>query len=49
LIDILQEYDLNKKLEHGIKALYYDGQEISAVKPDKYCSRFISFVSRIVD
>ena len=33
IIDILQDYDISKKLEHAYKSFQYDPTSISAVDP----------------
>lgn len=40
LVDILQTYDFQKKLEHGIKSSWWKSNEISAVDPATYAARF---------
>jgi 1-phosphatidylinositol-4-phosphate 5-kinase len=40
IIDILQDYDNSKKLEHAYKSMQYDPNSISAVDPKQYCKRF---------
>ncbi|KAJ6816378.1 phosphatidylinositol 4-phosphate 5-kinase 1-like [Iris pallida] len=47
IIDILQEYNLKKRIEHAFKSLKYDPLTISAVEPKLYSSRFISFLERV--
>lgn len=47
IIDILQDYDISKKLEHAYKSLQADPASISAVDPKLYSRRFRDFVSRI--
>ncbi|KAK9815279.1 hypothetical protein WJX72_000998 [[Myrmecia] bisecta] len=47
IIDILQEYNLSKKLEHSFKALRHDGSAISAVDPRTYSRRFQEFMRRV--
>lgn len=44
IIDILQDYDITKKLEHVYKAIQYDGSSISAVDPKQYARRFRDFI-----
>ncbi|KAL8143348.1 hypothetical protein V2J09_016380 [Rumex salicifolius] len=46
-IDILQDYNLRKKLEHAWKSTYCDPMSISAVRPQLYSGRFISFLERV--
>ena len=36
IIDILQDYDISKKLEHAYKSLQVDPSSISAVDPKLY-------------
>mmetsp|Transcript_30864 Transcript_30864/g.30358 ORF Transcript_30864/g.30358 Transcript_30864/m.30358 type:complete len:178 (-) Transcript_30864:181-714(-) len=50
IIDYLQEFDLNKRLESFTKIhiLSRDRNQISAVDPHLYCSRFLSFMRRRV-
>ncbi|KAL2514676.1 1-phosphatidylinositol-4-phosphate 5-kinase [Forsythia ovata] len=40
IIDILQDYDISKKLEHAYKSFQYDPTSISAVDPRQYSRRF---------
>lgn len=47
VIDILQDYDMSKKLEHAYKSLHADPTSISAVDPKLYSRRFRNFVQRI--
>lgn len=46
IIDILQDYDISKKLEHAYKSMQYDPNSISAVDPKQYCKRFRDFIYR---
>lgn len=46
IIDILQDYDISKKLEHAYKSLQVDPASISAVDPKLYSKRFRDFVGR---
>lgn len=46
IIDILQDYDISKKLEHAYKSMQYDPNSISAVDPRQYCKRFKDFINR---
>ncbi|KAK8949920.1 Phosphatidylinositol 4-phosphate 5-kinase 4 [Platanthera guangdongensis] len=46
IIDILQDYDISKKLEHAYKSIQYDPTSISAVDPKQYSKRFRDFVFR---
>lgn len=47
VIDILQDYNMSKKLEHGWKSFYMDGQAISAVDPVRYSKRFREFMDKV--
>ena len=47
IIDILQDYDISKKLEHAYKSLQVDPASISAVDPKLYSKRFRNFIGRI--
>lgn len=47
IIDILQDYDISKKLEHAYKSLQADSTSISAVDPKLYSSRFRDFIGKI--
>ncbi|KAK6938457.1 MORN motif [Dillenia turbinata] len=47
IIDILQDYDISKKLEHAYKSLQVDPTSISAVDPKLYSKRFKDFIGRI--
>ncbi|KAF8757504.1 hypothetical protein HU200_010825 [Digitaria exilis] len=47
IIDILQDYDLTKKLEHVYKSFHTDPNSISAVDPKLYSKRFQDFIGRI--
>ncbi|XP_042513829.1 phosphatidylinositol 4-phosphate 5-kinase 6-like isoform X1 [Macadamia integrifolia] len=44
IIDILQDYDISKKLEHAYKSFQYDPTSISAVDPRQYSKRFRDFI-----
>ncbi|KAG0480426.1 hypothetical protein HPP92_011000 [Vanilla planifolia] len=46
IIDILQDYDISKKLEHAYKSIQYDPTSISAVDPKQYSKRFRDFIYR---
>eukprot|EP00002_Diphylleia_rotans_P011553 TRINITY_DN2280_c0_g1_i1.p1 TRINITY_DN2280_c0_g1~~TRINITY_DN2280_c0_g1_i1.p1 ORF type:complete len:133 (+),score=28.30 TRINITY_DN2280_c0_g1_i1:434-832(+) len=49
IIDLLQEYNLNKKTERWIKVNLRrkDPEGVSCVDPDRYANRFNSMVDRI--
>ncbi|XP_048554907.1 phosphatidylinositol 4-phosphate 5-kinase 6-like [Triticum urartu] len=44
IIDILQDYDISKRLEHAYKSFQYDPTSISAVDPRQYSRRFKDFI-----
>ncbi|KAK8967217.1 Phosphatidylinositol 4-phosphate 5-kinase 1 [Platanthera guangdongensis] len=47
IIDILQEYNMTKKVEHACKSIKLDPLTISAVEPKLYASRFIAFLEKV--
>ncbi|KAL8154340.1 hypothetical protein V2J09_012100 [Rumex salicifolius] len=47
IIDILQDYDISKKLEHAYKSFQYDSTSISAVDPKQYSRRFRDFIFKV--
>lgn len=47
IIDILQEYNLKKKLEHTYKSMQYDPMSISVIEPKLYSKRFINFLEKV--
>ncbi|KAJ0043841.1 hypothetical protein Pint_18250 [Pistacia integerrima] len=47
IIDILQDYDITKKLEHAYKSFHYDPTSISAVDPRQYSRRFRDFILNV--
>lgn len=47
IIDILQEYNVVKKLEHAYKSFRFDPLSISVVEPHLYAARFISFLEKV--
>jgi 1-phosphatidylinositol-4-phosphate 5-kinase len=46
IIDILQEYDMTKRLENAYKSLQYDSLSISAIEPSLYARRFQDFLRK---
>ncbi|CAF1072280.1 unnamed protein product [Adineta steineri] len=44
IIDILQSYQLRKKLEHTLKSVVTDGNQISVTNPNYYSDRFQKFL-----
>lgn len=47
IIDILQEYNMKKKLEHSYKSLQFDPMSISAIEPKIYSKRFLNFLEKV--
>ncbi|KAG9449540.1 hypothetical protein H6P81_009505 [Aristolochia fimbriata] len=47
IIDILQEYNMSKKLEHAYKSLQFDSLAISVVDPMFYSQRFLQFIQKV--
>lgn len=47
IIDILQDYDITKKLEHAYKSIQYDPSSISAVDPKQYSKRFRDYIFKV--
>jgi 1-phosphatidylinositol-4-phosphate 5-kinase len=47
IIDILQEYNITKKIEHAVKSMQYDSVSISAVDPEFYSERFLKFIQTV--
>lgn len=48
IIDILQEYNMSKKIEHAYKSLQFDSLSISAVDPTFYSRRFLEFIQKVI-
>ncbi|XP_059483937.1 phosphatidylinositol 4-phosphate 5-kinase type-1 alpha isoform X2 [Neocloeon triangulifer] len=48
VIDILQSYRLQKKLEHTFKSIIHDGDTVSVHRPGFYAQRFQDFMARTV-
>jgi hypothetical protein len=50
IIDYLQEWNLNKKLErmYKVQILQKSGSGLSAIEPEQYASRFKRFIQRYV-
>ncbi|XVE61629.1 hypothetical protein DITRI_Ditri06bG0055900 [Diplodiscus trichospermus] len=46
IIDILQEYNMTKKIEHAYKSLQFDSVSISVVDPIFYSQRFLEFIKK---
>ncbi|CAN1275975.1 Phosphatidylinositol 4-phosphate 5-kinase 9 [Linum perenne] len=46
IIDILQEYNMTKKIEHAYKSFQFDSLSISAVDPTFYSKRFLEFIQK---
>ncbi|XP_021906865.1 phosphatidylinositol 4-phosphate 5-kinase 7-like [Carica papaya] len=47
IIDILQEYNMRKRIEHTCKSLQYDPMSVSAVEPKLYANRFMNFLQKV--
>ncbi|XP_038692317.1 phosphatidylinositol 4-phosphate 5-kinase 9-like [Tripterygium wilfordii] len=47
IIDILQEYNVSKKIEHAYKSMQFDSLSISAVDPTFYSQRFLEFIQKV--
>ncbi|ONK70985.1 uncharacterized protein A4U43_C04F3530 [Asparagus officinalis] len=47
IIDILQDYNISKKIEHAYKSIQFDSLSISAVDPEFYSQRFLSFIQTV--
>jgi 1-phosphatidylinositol-4-phosphate 5-kinase len=47
IIDILQEYNVSKRVEHAVKSLKFDPLSISAVDPSSYAKRFVKFLESV--
>ncbi|KAE8683175.1 Phosphatidylinositol 4-phosphate 5-kinase 5 [Hibiscus syriacus] len=44
IMDIIQDYDISKKLEHVYKSMQYDPTSTSAIDPKLYSKRFRDFI-----
>lgn len=47
IIDILQDYNMSKRIEHAYKSLQFDSLSISAVDPTFYSQRFLEFIEKV--
>lgn len=47
IIDILQEYNMKKKLEHTYKSLQFDPMSVYVIEPKLYSKRFINFLEKV--
>ncbi|KAL3839714.1 hypothetical protein ACJIZ3_024305 [Penstemon smallii] len=47
IIDILQEYNISKKIEHAYKSVQFDSLSISSVDPTFYSERFLDFIQKV--
>ena len=47
IFDILQEYNVLKKLEHAYKSIQFDSVSISVVDPHPYAQRFQEFLRKV--
>jgi 1-phosphatidylinositol-4-phosphate 5-kinase len=49
IIDYLQDFNLDKRLENALKTVINkEGAQISAIPPNPYCNRFVKFMRRYV-
>ena len=48
IIDYLQEFNMQKKMELWLKRIFKGGGDISSVDTDIYFQRFMKFIKRIV-
>jgi len=46
IIDIFTVWNVKKRVEHSMKSLVYESNAISAIHPEKYRERFLSFLSQ---
>uniref|UniRef100_A0A1D1YJ34 Phosphatidylinositol 4-phosphate 5-kinase n=1 Tax=Anthurium amnicola TaxID=1678845 RepID=A0A1D1YJ34_9ARAE len=47
IIDILQDYNMKKKIEHAFKSSKFDPMTISAIEPKLYAKRFVKFMEKV--
>lgn len=47
IIDILQEYNTKKKVEHKCKSFRYDPMTVSVTEPKVYSKRFVDFLQKV--
>lgn len=47
IIDILQEYNISKKIEHAYKSIQFDSVSISVVDPTFYSQIFLEFIRKV--
>ncbi|KAK4378668.1 hypothetical protein RND71_000530 [Anisodus tanguticus] len=47
IIDILQDYNMKKKLEHTYKSMQFEPMSISAIEPKIYSKRFLNFLEKV--
>lgn len=47
IIDILQQYNIKKKLEHKYKSMQFDPMSISVIEPKLYSKRFVKFLEKV--
>ena len=47
IIDILTEYNINKRLEHYFKRIRYCSNDMSCIPPDLYKERFFNYMNTI--
>lgn len=50
VIDVLQDYNVKKKMAHSWKAMQVEEEKLSTVEPAMYASRFLTFIaSKVVE
>jgi len=49
IVDIFQEWNAKKKVEHSLKSLIHESNSISAVEPSLYRERFLKFLYAIIE
>ncbi|XP_076947467.1 phosphatidylinositol 4-phosphate 5-kinase 7-like [Bidens hawaiensis] len=47
IIDVLQEYNMRKKIEHAYKSFRHDPMSISVADPKFYSKRFFNFLEKV--
>jgi len=47
IVDVLQQYNMAKKIETTAKSLFYDAQGISVIPPDEFAQRLLALAERI--
>ncbi|GFP85564.1 phosphatidylinositol 4-phosphate 5-kinase 9, partial [Phtheirospermum japonicum] len=47
IMNILQEYNMSKKIERAYKSMQFDSLSISTADPTFYSQRFLEFIQRV--